>query len=440
MFFLNITQITGDEYMYVYCAKALHQGKYTHWIILKEYVPDTFRNPGYAFFIYLIQFISDSVSLIKTFQLALFFATIVIFLKIIELYKKNIKLKNTFLILLNINFVVLAYPGYIFPETLMLFLITLIVYIELKWKNESWLKIIGLVLLYSYAFQVRPVILFIPFIRIAYYLYKKKWQYFSKEIVFILLFIASLLPYGYWNYKTHGIFKVTPIEGGAGVMYLGYWSPKMIEYTERKYWYNKCPKDILINFSDEKESLENRKIFDREWDSIVQVCSKYLTAKDSLLLPTMLKHDYLFVTYNGKYTNEREKIIKQVTIKHLITDWQYTIKLKLYTVFRMWYSGLNINDLHSKNYIIKYSSILAFLTTFITCILFFGYFTFCLIRRRDILLQLMLPIFLCVYFDILHLPFVIQSRYTIAVRMFYLFTMTYMIFAIHFKDKKPQEK
>jgi hypothetical protein len=261
LFFLNINNIVGDEYMYIYCAKALHQGKYTHWIIIDEYIPDTFRNPGYALFIYLLQFISESTMLIKATQLILLFISIYLFLKIINYYNKDLVLKNIFLLLLNINFVILAYPGYIFPETLMIFLITLIFYIELTWKDDSWKKTLLLVILYSYTFQVRPVILFIPFIRFAYLIYKYKALNIEKNIVFIVLFIASMLPYGYWNYKTHGVFKVTPLEGGAGVIYLGYWSPKMVDYKEKNYWYNTSPKDAFVNFSDEKESLVNRKIY-----------------------------------------------------------------------------------------------------------------------------------------------------------------------------------
>jgi len=247
-----------------------------------------------------------------------------------------------------------------------------------------------------------------------------------------------MLPYGYWNYKKHGVFKVTSLEGGAGVMYLGYWSPKMVDFTETNYWRNFTPKDILINFSNENESIENRKKFNQEWDSISNACSKFLTKKDSLYLPIMEKNNHLFVTYNGKYTIEREKIIKEVAVKHLISDWKYTIKLKIYSFFRLWYTGLSVNDLHNKNSLKKYSSILAFLTTFLTFLMFFSYFIYCLFKRRDILITLALPIALCLYFDVLHLPFAIQSRYTICVRMFYLFILAYMIYELHFKNKDAQ--
>lgn len=438
LFSLNITSLVGDEYMYVFIAKALHQGKYTHWIIIDEYIPDTFRNPGYAFFIYLIQFISEWVILIKIVQVGLLLLSIYLFLGIIDYYNKSIHLKNIFLLLLNINFVILAYPGYVFPETMMTFLITLIINIELTWKENTWKKTLLLVILYSYAFQVRPVILFIPFIRFFYLIYKNKMHNIAHNLVFVILFIVSMLPYGYWNFKTHGVFKVTSLEGGAGVMYLGYWSPKMVDFTETNYWRNATPKDVLINFSNEKESLENRIKFNQEWDSITNVCNKYLTKKDLDHLAFMKKNDHLFVTYNGKYTTEREKILKKVAVHHLLNDWQYTIKLKAYTFFRLWYTGLNVNDLNSNDKLNKYSSILAFLTTFSTLLLSISYFIYCLFKRRDILITLALPIALCLYFDVLHLPFAIQSRYTICVRMFYLFILAYMIYELHFKNKDAQ--
>lgn len=108
----------------------------------------------------------------------------------------------------------------------MIFLVTLILYIELYHDHTKWYNVLLLVVLYAFCFQMRPVILFIPFLRFAYYLFKYRKAYLLKNITFILLFVASLLPYGFWNLKHHHTFKITPLEGGGGVMYLGYWSQK----------------------------------------------------------------------------------------------------------------------------------------------------------------------------------------------------------------------
>lgn len=195
---------------------------------------DTFRNPGYPIFLYILSFITESVLFIKIVQLLLLFLTIYLMIKIIERYDTGYILKNIFLFLLLFNFIIVQYPAYIFPETLMLLLITLIVYLELDTKNNSWKKTLLLALLYGYTFQVRPVIIFLPILHFLYYLYQSKENNSVKNVSFLVIFIVTLLPYGFWNLKHHKQFKITPIEGGAGAMYLGYWSPKMINHVETK--------------------------------------------------------------------------------------------------------------------------------------------------------------------------------------------------------------
>lgn len=81
--------------------------------------------------------------------------------------------------------------------------------------------------------------------------------------------------------------------------------------------------------------------------------------------------------------------------------------------------------------------LLAFLTTFTTLLLFIGYFLYALFRRRDLLLNMMIPLFWCAYFAAIHVPFAIQSRYTIPVRFLYLFVLVYLMYHVH--SKKEQQ-
>jgi len=440
LFFINIKVVTGDEYTYMYYVKGMHQGRYTYWYFIKDYIPDTFRNPGYPVFLYLLSFINDSVTFVKAIQLLLLFAAIFFMLRIIEKYDNSLLLKNLFLILVNINFVLLSYSALIFPEMLMLLLITLIVYIEISMENNNWTKVLLLALIYGYCFQVRPVILFIPFIRFLFFLYQYKKLSVIKNVTFITVFILTLLPYGFWNLKHHNKFKITPIEGGAGAMYLGYWSPKMINQLEDKLWRNVMYKDVMFNFAEMEDVPHNVELFNNEIDSVYRVCAKYILVEDTIHLTEMRKHTNLFVTHNAKYTEEREKLFNSLSVMHYVKDWKYTIKLKTYSFFRLWYTGLSFDEKGGKKSLTTLlPNIIAFVGTFTTVILFIVYFLTCLWKRKDIIKKLAIPLMLCFYFAFFHVPFVIQSRYTIPVRMLYLFSLAFMIYKIHFTQKNTHE-
>lgn len=434
---INLQDFSGDHFTYLNYVKGFHQGRYTYWYFLHDYYPDTFRNPGYPLFLYALSFISPSIILIQVTQLLLLFVSLYIMLKLIEYYDNRFELKNLFLLLVIINFIVLSYSPLMYPETLMLFLVTLIVYIETCFVSNTWKKILLLVLLYGFCFQVRPVIIFLPLLRVLYFLFYSKKLSLYKNFTFLVLFIITLLPYGYWNLLNHQKFQITPLEGGAGAMYLGYWSPKMIGYVEDRYWRNVMHEDKFINFVDRKDIPENIALFNNEWDSVERICNKYLTAKDSANIQLMKLHPDLFITYNTKYTIEREKIVKALAINHYMSDWKYTVKLKAYTFFRLWFTGISMKPTFKTNLSDSLPIISAFISGFLSLVLFIFYFLFCVFKKREVIKALLLPLLVCLYFDIIHVPFGIQSRYTIPVRLLYLFCLSYMIFSVHFNNGKP---
>ena len=111
IFLFNLDAFSGDQYTYMYYAKGMHAGKYTYWYMLKDYVPDTFRNPGYPIFIYLFSFISDSMKLIKLTNFIAFATAIYLVFRIIDLYTKqpSYTIKNIFLFLMIFNSHLLIY-------------------------------------------------------------------------------------------------------------------------------------------------------------------------------------------------------------------------------------------------------------------------------------------------------------------------------------------
>ena len=149
----------------------------------------------------------------------------------------------------------------VFPEILMFFLITLLVYLDLNLPKQKISSYIFLGLLYGVIFQIRPVILFYPFIKFAMDVFFREKSFpLAKNMLLIVVFISTMMPYGYWNYKTHGIFNVTSLEGGGGVMHLSYWGFKMPNHLEMRYWRNIVEED-LISFTPKEDVDKNINAF-----------------------------------------------------------------------------------------------------------------------------------------------------------------------------------
>ncbi len=439
MIYLQRNDISQDHFTYMYYIKGIEQGRYTYWWNIANYVPDTFRNPGYPFFLYLVSRISDNRWIFVIAQTLLYFVSIYYLLKIIEVLFPREKrvIQNIFLTILAYSIVVPYYISLIFPEIAMLFLIVFTTYYLLTFNNEKWHGYVVLGLLYGIMFQFRPVVLFLPFVIIFYLILINKFKYIYKYILLLFVLIVSLLPYGFWNFKQHGIFSITPLEGGGGVMYLGYWSYKMPGYAETRYWHNVSDRN-LISFTKDEDVLNNIKAFNKEWDYIDSSCAKYLTVQDSMNLKIMEGYDgMLFLTYNGRYTYEREKLLKSLAIRHYLDDPLYTFKIKLFSLFRLWFAGLDKNYLLHKSNIAAFNlEVLPFIITFPPFSLFILLLPYAMFKRKINFKEITLLLILMSYFGVLHLPFVLQSRYTIPVRPFMYMLVSVAICRIFFKAEK----
>lgn len=253
----------------------------------------------------------------------------------------------------------------------------------------------------------------------------------------LCVYVFTMLPYGCWNLKQHGVFSVTPLEGGGGAMYLGYWSYKMPGYIETRYWYNKYEKNI-ISFVEDKDVNNNIVAFNKEWDYIDSACAKYLTAQDTLNVKIMRRYTgSLFITYNGTYTYEREKLLKKLAVQHYLDEPSYTFKVKLYTFFRLWFAGLDKNFfLNKPSFIAFVLLVLPFLVTFPAFLLFVLFVPYAIFRRKIAYKEAALLLITMAYFGLIHLPFVLQSRYTIPVRPFMYILISIAICRLFFNSEK----
>ncbi len=440
-FVFNLGTISNDHYTYMYYSKGMHMDRYSYWYMLKDYIPDTFRNPGYPSFIYILSFLSEDIRLIYFVHFIVFFAAIFIVFKIIDfIYTStpNFLIKNLFLLMMIINSHFFLYIDTVFPEVLMFFLIALLVYLDLILSKQKITSYLILGILYGVIFQIRPVILFFPFIKFVVDIYFQK-RHFSvvKNLLLIIVFISTMLPYGYWNYKTHHVFKVTSLEGGGGVMHLSYWGFKMPNYLETRYWRNEVKED-LISFTPKEDVEKNIIAFNKEWDFIDSSCAQYLTEVDKKNLPTMKAHPELFVTYNGKYTYEREKLLKKLSVQHFIDDPVFTLKVKTYTVFRLWVTGIKRKAFVNNNPVEILKGVAPAIVSGFTLLLALIFIPMAMIKRK-FNYPFILPILILIaYYGFIHIPFAIQARYTVPVRPLLMMITAICIFELYFRKENTK--
>jgi hypothetical protein len=268
---------------------------------------------------------------------------------------------------------------------------------------------------------------------LEYFLNRRSFS-IVRNATLLIVFILTMLPYGFWNYRNHGIFSVTSIEGGGGVMHLSYWSFKMPDYLETRYWRNVVNKD-LISFTPDAEVPANIAAFNREWDYIDSSCAKYLTEKDRRNLPLMMEHPNLFVTYNGRYTHEREKLLKKLAVQHFIHDPVFTLKVKTYTAFRLWITGIKRQTFKSHDPVVILKGIIPALVTGFTLLLAIVFIPAAMIRKK-FNRRLLIPLVFVLYYGFIHIPFAIQARYTVPVRPLLMLITCVCIYELYFKAKE----
>jgi hypothetical protein len=429
MFYIFRDQTGNDETHYLSYAQGLNYGRFSQWWFLPNYLPDTLRTPGYPVFLYFIEKISSDIYFIKAVQLLLYFLSIQLILKTAETYDSGYRLKNLVLILLLPYLQIACFTVIIQPEALMTFLLCLFIYIDSRNIAIEW-KYTFLGLLSGAIYLVRPAFLFLPifYFLINLYTYRTKFHW-GLGISMLVIYFLSILPYGIWNFKNHHVVSITPIEGSGGVFHLGYWSFKMPGYVEPRYWRNTMSNEIF-NFTSQKEKLKNIAAYNKEWDFIDSSCAKYLLPQDKINLAEMSNYAGRFVTYNDRYTLEREKLLRQLTIQHLKGEPGFAIGTKLFTAVRMWFTGLQLNDLHATDITKKLSAIyltsvsgLFFLASLI--LIPIGMY-----KRKISWARSQTTIILIAYSCMAHVFFAVQSKYTIPLRLIIILLLARTIIGI----------
>lgn len=427
-----------DRSSYLGLAEGLQHGRYSAWHFLPDYVPDTFRNPGYPVFLLLLKTLGLAERGIHVVQTLFYLASVGLIVRIAarcEVAPQSWLVRNVFLLLLVPNIQLAYLAAYIYPEVLVAFFISAYGFVALTWPVGSWKRTLALALVAGLVFQLRPVFIFMPLIQLALDFWQLRRRAFPwvQAVTLLAVFGATMLPYALWNQRHHGVFKPTSLEGGAGVMQIGFWALRMPGYHEGRYWGNQMG-DEVVAFTDSADVPKHIAAFNHEWDVIDAKTKPLLTATDlkykglmyHYLLPGLENYGFLFPTRSSAYTIQREKLLMQANLADIRREPGYYLKTRLYTLVRLWVTGIQRPAWRAATSPVAQIKVLyptlvsGF--TFLLALLSIGWV---LLSRRKLVCPpaWRLSLALVVYFGIIHLPFAIQARYTVPVRLWLLLSI-----------------
>jgi hypothetical protein len=389
--------------------------------------------PGYPLFLGVLIKIFGSQISIFAIQYILLLFTYYLSYKILNNIISTDLQKRASLIFLLISILSIQLPyyaGQIAPQSLTIFFIVLFFYI-ITLKVKSSLKI-GVVngFIFSVLFQLMPSILILPILIFSIAIFYRKS--ISSYLISLSIFALSLLPFGFWNLSNHGVFKITPLEGGAGVAHMGYWQYKLPKnYLEKFYWGNNTGDDIIYPFRESEElTISNLVKFESEWRDIKSLIeNKNIELDISKKEKMEINNLGQFVLGNSSYVIEREKLLWNYTISNIIEDPVYYCKTRFYAFLRSYFSGVSESALINANSLKqKLNIIYPFLVTFTLVFLGIVFIFYNMINKWRLLsFELKIMFITIIYFGLIHTPFATQARYTIPVHMLVFLLVSFFI-------------
>lgn len=435
---------SGDHYTYLGYADGLLHGRYSYWYFYPDYIPDTFRNPGYPLFLGLLKALRLGEAGIRLIQIGLYVATIGLVLRLARRSEVpgSWLVRNLFLLLLLPNVQLAYFAALIFPEGLVAFLLAAYAVVALTWPLGSWWRTVALGLLAGLIFQCRPIFILFPLVQVGldFWLAQPRRVFaWGQAVAFLLLYGATMLPYAAWNYHHHGVFKPTSLEGGAGVMQVGFWALRMPGYHENRYWGNQMGNEV-VRFADPSQVPGYITAFNHEWDLIEAQCRPLLTVRDHQYLPLMRRdHGLLFPTRSSAYTLRREQLLMQANLANIRREPGYYFQTRLYTLVRLWVTGVQVDAWQAATTpVVKLKVLYPALVSGLTFLVALVSIGWALGGSRQLKSSpsWWLALALVIYFGLVHLPFAIQARYTVPVRPWLLLT-TALALAAWLKPRAP---
>lgn len=406
----------GDLFTYQALADGLLHGEYSMWWQLPADVPDTLRNPGYPLFLAAFRIFTKSLLPVQIVQTMMYCIAVLWTVKLIQRLGGSRSAVALFLLLLLPSINIAFYNTSLFAETLTLFLVTAFMHVATTGPlGLGRAVVMGLLL--GAAFQCRSPLLYLPFVWAAVVWWADRRRAVVMPLaLFLLTFIGTTVPYGLWNLRHHGVYSVTPIEGGAGVLHFGWWTGRIPGHTENWYWGNFASVE-MVDFVPQEQVPVEVEAFNTEWRAIDSAVAPLMNTTDTLMLSARAQNPNLFKTFNSRYTLERERLLKEATLHNVKEKPGYTFLHSAYTAVRMWVTGVQMDKFRSGSMAGKVAQLYPFVLTLVIFLLGLVLVPQALLREKGLWKKWLTPLLLCAYFGLIHIPAHIQSRYTIPVRM-----------------------
>src|SRR3989338_1666813 len=263
--------VEGDSSSYFILAQNLLQNHVYSLSASPPFIPESFRLPGYPFFLYFFQLLGFPLVLIIFVQMLLGSGSVVL---TYLLGKKFLSEKPAFIaaILLCIEPTTLFFSTFVGSETVFIFALLLGIYLFLR-KEENFVRgfLLAFVggLFFGFAILTRVIAQFLPpFMFIAYLaLYRKELRPYAKSAAHLAAFcIGIILVIAPWSLRNHALYGVFDISATPYVNFAQYNLPLFYAYShnislEETYAIYSAP---LISSTTPTASLANKSIFQKQ--------------------------------------------------------------------------------------------------------------------------------------------------------------------------------
>lgn len=413
-----------DEYHYKTLADSILVGKYSSWYWLPIDLPDTLRTFGYPAFLVLFRWATDADAPVFFVQYVLYLTAVWLFARLAA--KSSRVTLNVFLLLVTFNVQIPYYAGQISAEILAIFFIAIWCALEFSSQSEKK-KIVFQTLVLVLLYYVKPVYIYFPLLYWIYQWLKNKQK--GLIMLSVLIFAAGISPYVIFNLNVHNTLKLTPLEGGGGVVHIGFWQHKLPGYHTKNYFIHNMGLEP-VRFIEENELERNIRLYESEWKRINEEIRPFFSVQDQIADSLMKAADVSpFMAYSSEFTKARENALKSSIFRSIREEPVYYTKTRVYTAIRQWITGINLKLLASPAVLDKVKALTPFLVTFITFGMGFPYLIVQILRNRNLLDEYLSWIIMIGYTSLIHVPMSIQSRYTVPVHLVFLSLLAFKLAA-----------
>ncbi len=428
VFMMASGRSAGDELDYINLAKSIISGEFSSFAGLENQYPNNIRTPGYPLFLASILQLSPSILVVKISQLILYFISLGLWVSIFIELKFSKRSLYFFLCLSGVSIQLSYYSAMVMSETVVIFLMSLLVYLVFTKNYNLFYRVTMMAFVLALLTLIKPINILLPLLFLPL-LYFTKSKGLSLLALSTLIFSITLSPWIIWNIKNHDIASPMSAQGSPILLYTAFWTSKLPNnfrlpksmYAPRTYDDIFNPYYYLFN----EEEKEQAKIqFLKEVEEIHFIANKSLSLSEKRDIAVMDSVDGIFNTYPSDYVQNRDALFMKYFLKRVRDEPIYYMGSRIYTYPRLFFAGINPHTFVGSDVPMS-TKLQAIVTTMITFILVFITFISCslfVIQNFKKIKKEFLIIYLMIFYtSFIHIPFPVQSRYTIPIHLAILF-------------------